>query len=156
MRLSALKKLFLYRRLFRLFSFICSSFASLKPSSSSSADTLINGTAVSMLRQENFLNSLSSTYLLDNSTTSWSLYFIFWVTKSLGYFSRIWFLLTFASNITDSRTCSQILADCTRLTVNLVLIIEVPEIKILFLSWGPSLKFRNLLQLKYLQAVSIF
>ena len=51
---------------------------------------------------------------------------------------------------------AQCFADIARDTVSFVLIIELPDMKILFLSWGPSLNVIYLLQLKYLQAFSIF
>jgi hypothetical protein len=55
-----------------------------------------------------------------------------------------------------SRSWEQSFADIAKDTVNFVLIMELPEMKILFLSCGPSLNVIALLQLKYLQAFSIF
>lgn len=109
-----------------------------------------------MFMQENFLNSVRSTYLFWSSITSWSLYFIFILTFALACLSKTWFLFILHSNSSVSRIWAQSLADIAKDTVSLVLIIELPDMKILFLSWGPSLNVMDLLQLKYLHAFSIF
>ena len=108
-----------------------------------------------MLMHENFLNSLRSTYLFWSSITSWSFCFILMFTDALDCFSRTWFLFILCSKIELSRSWEQSLADIARDTVSFVLIMELPEMNILFLSWGPSLNVINLLQLKYLHAFSI-
>ena len=56
----------------------------------------------------------------------------------------------------DSRSYEHNLAEFAKETVSFVLMMELPDIKILFLSWGPSLNVIDLLQLKYLHAFSMF